>query len=71
MGEGLIEALESVRLYSNSLASEDDQIDSILDRQLPPKRFKQDPEELKRDLEQNYLTPPTSFSTAWLNKLQQ
>lgn len=49
----------------------DDWIDSILEKQRPRKRVKQDQEELKRELELKYLTPSTSFSTEWLNKLQQ
>lgn len=28
-------------------------------------------EELKRDLEEDFLTPPTNFSASWLNKLQR
>jgi antiviral helicase SKI2 len=71
MIEGLVDTLERVHLEGNSASIEDDWIDHILDEQRPRKRVKQDPEELKRELEQKFLTPSTSFSTAWLNKLQQ
>jgi antiviral helicase SKI2 len=72
MADSLVESLERVHLDSNSGDdTADDWIDSILDSQRPRKRVKQDPEELKRSLEEKYLTPSTSFSTEWLNKLQQ
>lgn len=72
MAESLISALEKVNLES-SIDDEkaDDWIDSILDSQRPRKRVKQDQDELKRSLEEKYLTPSTSFSTEWLNRLQQ
>lgn len=46
-------------------------IDDILFEQAPRKRRKQDPDELKAELEKKYLSPSTTFSTEWLNKLQQ
>ena len=46
-------------------------IDNMLDQQRPRKRSKQGCSELKKDLEARFLNPSTSFSTAWLNKLQQ
>jgi antiviral helicase SKI2 len=72
MAEALLSALERVHLKSNtSDGTADDCIDHILDEQRPRKRIKQDQDQLKRELEQKYLTPPTSFSTEWLNRLQQ
>jgi antiviral helicase SKI2 len=73
MADGLVSALESLHLQSQSLQTnnDDEWLDSILDSPRPPKRVKQDKEELKRSLEQNYLTPSTTFSTEWLNRLQQ
>lgn len=46
-------------------------IDELMDQQRPRKRSKQSEGELKNDLEARFLSPSTSFSTAWLNKLQQ
>lgn len=66
MAEGLVATLDNIHLNTD-----DDWIDSILDEQRPPKRIKQNHEELKQELEQKYLTPSTTFSTEWLNKLQQ
>ncbi|KAH6674739.1 NUC185 domain-containing protein [Halenospora varia] len=72
MADPLIDALQRVHIGNSSLNSEsDDFIDSILDEQRPRKRVKQDQEELKRTLEEKYLTPAQSFSPEWLNKLQQ
>ncbi|KAG9229535.1 NUC185 domain-containing protein [Amylocarpus encephaloides] len=72
MPDTLVDALAKVHL--NGVGDEgtsDDWIDSILDTQRPRKRAKQDPDELKRLLEEKYLTPSATFSTEWLNKLQQ
>jgi hypothetical protein len=72
MADSLISALEKVHLEtcaSDGLA--DDGIDCVLDEQRPRKRIKKDQNQLKRDLEQKYLTPLTSFSQEWLNRLQQ
>jgi antiviral helicase SKI2 len=72
MADSLVSALEKVHLSNAALEDkEDDWIDHILNEQRPRKRTKQDPEELKRELERKFLTPSTSFSTEWLNKLQQ
>ena len=64
-------ALEKVHLDSIALDNREDWIDNVLDEQLLHKKVRQDPEEFKRQLEQKYLVPPTSFSTEWLNRLQQ
>ncbi len=72
MTDSLVDALERVQLSSaSSDSTADDWIDSILDSPRPRKRKKQSPEGLKLSLEQQYLTPSTSFSSEWLNKLQQ
>lgn len=72
MTDGLVNALERVHLSSTAAdETADDWIDSILEEQRPRKRIKQSPEDLKRELEEKYLAPSTSFSADWLNKLQQ
>jgi antiviral helicase SKI2 len=72
MDDSLVAALEDIRLSSSTSANTaNDWIDHILDSQRPRKRIKQDPEALKLSLEEKYLTPSTSFSPEWLNKLQQ
>jgi hypothetical protein len=58
MADPLVSALERVHLGANN-ENGDNWI------------IKQDQEELKRSLEEKFLTPFTSFSSEWLNKLQQ
>lgn len=71
MADGLIEALEHVQISGQAEHESDDWIDSILDEQRPRKRMKQDPQQLKDELEQKFLTPSTKFTDAWLNRFQQ
>ncbi|OBT73414.1 hypothetical protein VF21_08078 [Pseudogymnoascus sp. 05NY08] len=71
MAEALAESLQKVHIGSADSSRDDAWIDSILDQQGPRKRVKQHPEDLKRELDRKFLTPSTSFSTEWLNKLQQ
>jgi hypothetical protein len=66
----LVSALERVHLGAKD-EDADNWIDEILDLQRPRKRVKQDQEELKRSLEEKFLTPSATFSPEWLNKLQQ
>jgi antiviral helicase SKI2 len=67
----LAQALEQVHLAAAGLGDhEDDWLDSILDEQRPRKRTKISKEALKQALEDEFLTPSTSFSTQWLNELQ-
>ena len=69
---GLADALAKVRLAAESIGTEDPNwIDSILDQQRPRKRSRRTKEELKQELEKDFLCPSTSFNTKWLNELQQ
>jgi antiviral helicase SKI2 len=65
---GLAEAMQKLQLAD---PPSDFNIDDILFQQRPRKRVKQDPAELKAELEKKYLTPSNKFSTEWLNRLQQ
>lgn len=67
-GPGLVEAMRKLHLVD---AANDFNIDDVLFQQRPRKRVKQDPVELKAELEKKYLTPSNTFSTEWLNRLQQ
>jgi antiviral helicase SKI2 len=72
MAKSLLYALESLQLGSPASGDlADDWIDHVLEEQRPRKRVKQDEEQFKRHLEKNYLTPSSSFSPEWLNRLQQ
>lgn len=67
-GPGLVEAMQKLHLVEPAA---DFNIDDILFQQRPRKRVKQDPATLKAQLEEKYLTPSNTFSTEWLNRLQQ
>ncbi|EMC93030.1 hypothetical protein BAUCODRAFT_37952 [Baudoinia panamericana UAMH 10762] len=65
---GLDEAFEKL---SASTAGLDVNIDDVLDQFKPRKRIRKSPEDVKAKLETNFLTPSTSFSPQWLDRLQQ
>lgn len=66
MAADLSAALRGLRLDESDV-----NIDDILFEQRPRKKVKQNSAELKSQLEKSFLSPSTSFSTEWLNKLQQ
>ncbi|KAK5656611.1 hypothetical protein OQA88_4591 [Cercophora sp. LCS_1] len=68
MSSDLSEAMDRLHLVQDSsFEAIDDILFDVVDR--PPK--KQDPDELRAELEKKYLTPPTEFSSDWLNRVQQ
>ncbi|KAI9826149.1 MAG: hypothetical protein M1832_000598 [Thelocarpon impressellum] len=72
MAEGLSAALEKVHLARETEDGDaNDLIDSILDDHRPVKRVRKSKDELRKEIEDEYLAPSTSFSVEWLNKLQQ
>ena len=71
MGETLAEAMAKHQLATDTVSNDDEWIDSILDIAPPRHKQAQNMEEMKRELEAKYLTPSTTFSEPWLNKLQQ
>ncbi|ROT37524.1 DSHCT domain-containing protein [Sodiomyces alkalinus F11] len=66
MAAELVKAIEGLHLQENGV-----NIDDILFEQRPHKRARRSAEGLKNDLEKDFLSPSTSFSTDWLNGLQQ
>jgi antiviral helicase SKI2 len=68
--ESISEELEKLRLSSNAL-DDPGWIDSIVGEQRPPKRQRKTKHDIKKELEAEFLTPSKSFSTQWLNQLQQ
>ncbi|RYP42816.1 hypothetical protein DL770_011630 [Monosporascus sp. CRB-9-2] len=66
----LVSSLQKLQL-ANEQAGAEFNIDDILFQQGPRKRVKQDPTELKAELERKFLTPSHKFSNEWLNRLQQ
>ena len=67
MDNDLSDILEKLSLASEKLQ---DNIDDILDQAKPRKRIRKSPEEIKDNLEREFLTPSTTFSSAWLDRLQ-
>ncbi|CAK4030547.1 ATP-dependent RNA helicase [Lecanosticta acicola] len=68
MAGGLSDALKDLHLASDRL---DGDIDDLLDQAKPRKRLRKSADEVKARLEADFLTPSTSFSPAWLDRLQQ
>jgi hypothetical protein len=66
--ETIAEAMKQVSLLD---LESDNWIDSVLDERRPRKRAKPTEDELRKQLEEDFLTPSHAFSTEWLNKLQQ
>lgn len=79
MSEDLCDALNRVRLSAEGVGSED--LDAWIEDEMsaeglePSKNNfqarRQTPEELKKELEKEFLTPSTKFDTQWLNRLQR
>ncbi|KAK3710809.1 Antiviral helicase ski2 [Vermiconidia calcicola] len=67
MAPDLTDSLEQLSLATDDA---DFNIDDILDQTRPRKRLRKTPEDVKANLEQTFLTPSTSFSPAWLDRLQ-
>ncbi len=62
------------RLHLDGDASEsmkEEAIDELLFRQARRKQRELDPDALKAELEKKYLSPSTTFSDDWLDRLQQ
>ena len=65
MADGLAEAISQLHL-SNSV-----DIDDLLFKQPQRKKARTNPAETVKKLEDEFLTPSSSFSSEWLNRLQQ
>ena len=70
--ESLAAAIEQLQVNQHSKTERDpDWIDSVLDEPRPRKRKKKTKEEIKTQLQKEFLSPSTSFDAQWLNELQQ
>ena len=67
MTDELTNIFQELNVSSGSL---DKEIDELLDQTLPRKRVRKSVDEIKAQLEQDFLTPPTTLSPTWLNRLQ-
>lgn len=75
MAASLLEAVQGLqdRAQDEGILGVDvENIDQILCDQRPRKQnLEKTPDQVKRELIEEFLTPPTSFNEKWLNKLQQ
>ncbi|KAI9851279.1 MAG: hypothetical protein M1838_004113 [Thelocarpon superellum] len=72
MADRLSAALEKVRLGASAgEGTEDNLIDQILHEHRARAREPRSQDQLRKELQDRFLTPSPSFSTEWLNKLQQ
>lgn len=75
MAASLLEAVQELQDGAQDqrfLGADDENIDQILSDERPRKRnLQKTPDEVKKELIEEFLTPPTSFNEKWLNKLQQ
>lgn len=71
MASDLFRALSELYIDHKREIEDDDYIDEKLTQQRPRKRTKQSHESLRKEIEKDFLSPPTSFGSEWLNRLQQ
>ncbi|MCJ1281219.1 hypothetical protein MMC26_000537 [Xylographa opegraphella] len=72
MPTDLVRALENVHFrYQKQSRGDDECIDVFLTEPRPHKLARKTSEDIKADLEEEILKPSTTFSTEWLNKLQE
>ena len=72
MAADLVAAIQKVRISSTDDGpGVDEDIDAFLDEPRHRKRIKRASDEVKKELEKEFLKPSTSFSTEWLNKFQE
>lgn len=67
MADEIISSLDALRLDK---AGVDQDIHDILDQAKPRKRIRRSTQEIKSQLEKDFLTPSTTFSPSWLDRLQ-
>lgn len=68
MASDIASSLEKLSLASENLEQD---IDEFLDEANPRKRARISSEAVKANLEKDFLTPATTFSPSWLDRLQQ
>lgn len=69
MASDLSDAMQRLHVDGDDVSF--DVIDDLLDKKVARAPRKHDADELRAGLEAKYLSPSTTFSTEWLNKLQQ
>ncbi len=67
----LLNAVKGLQLNDGDNQDQSFSIDEMLKESRSKKQQRKAPDALKKELEDSFLNPPTSFSPEWLNKLQQ
>lgn len=67
----LSEAVRGLSIKADENLEQGSCIDEILTDQRPRKQQHKTPGILKQELEETFLNPPGSFSSEWLNTVQQ
>ena len=67
----LLNVVKGLRMTDGGDQDQSVPIDEMLKKSQSKKRPRKAPGALKKELEDSFLNPPTSFSPEWLNKLQQ
>lgn len=72
MSNPLLSAVQKLRIDAENPVTVDESLtDDELNQPRPVKKRRKSTETMKRELERDFLTPPTTFGTEWLNRLQQ
>lgn len=71
MQQELMEAVKGVNAVGHEIVEREYCINDLLTDRRPRKQKNKIPEDLKKQLEESFLSPPTSFGFSWLDRLQQ
>lgn len=71
MKQELLEAVKGFNTVSREIIECEDCIDSVIADKRPRKQKSKTPGDLKKQLQESFLSPPTAFSSSWLDRLQQ
>lgn len=71
MQQDLLEAVRGFNAVGREIIGRENCIDDLLADKRPRVQKGKTPDYLKRQLEESFLSPPTSFGSLWLDRLQQ
>ena len=71
MARELLSAVEKFSETCGGFLLEGQCIDDILEQRIPKSQGKTSHAALKKELEDRFLSPPSSLGPKWLNKVQQ
>lgn len=71
MQQDLLEAVKGFNALGREIIEREDCIDDLITDKRPRVQKSKTPDYLKRQLEESFFSPPTSFGSSWLDRLQQ